>query len=192
MPKKSAPHRDGWIWELFRDMVGRFSTAGLLRKFVPETIVEVHVLCNYDPVSQIGTNGTHAPRRPEAPTHNNRGTAHALLSPRRSPNEKEGHRREPVEIKPVFIRYLKRGSSSDHGLHRCLTLQLEECQHRLLTRPHIARVGGGRLLPLPHADLHMHVWGHMHTAVTLRQRPKPTSYKHVLVRGRTSPRRDGI
>jgi hypothetical protein len=34
MPKKSAPHRDGWTWELFRDMVGRQSTAGLLRKFV--------------------------------------------------------------------------------------------------------------------------------------------------------------
>ena len=23
MPKKSAPHRDGWTWELFRDVVGR-------------------------------------------------------------------------------------------------------------------------------------------------------------------------
>jgi hypothetical protein len=34
MPKKSAPHRDGWTWELFRDMVGRPSTARLLRRFV--------------------------------------------------------------------------------------------------------------------------------------------------------------
>jgi len=34
MPKKSAPHRDGWTWELFRDMAGRPSTSGLLRKFV--------------------------------------------------------------------------------------------------------------------------------------------------------------
>jgi hypothetical protein len=34
MPKESAPRRDGWTWELFRDMVGRPSTSGLLRKFV--------------------------------------------------------------------------------------------------------------------------------------------------------------
>jgi hypothetical protein len=34
MPKNSTPHRDGWTWELFRDMAGRSSTAGLLRKFV--------------------------------------------------------------------------------------------------------------------------------------------------------------
>jgi hypothetical protein len=34
MPKKSAPHRDGWTWELFRDMAGRPSTSGLLMKFV--------------------------------------------------------------------------------------------------------------------------------------------------------------
>ena len=34
MPKKSAPHRDGWTWELFRDMAGRPSTTSLLMKFV--------------------------------------------------------------------------------------------------------------------------------------------------------------
>ncbi len=34
MPKKYAPHRDGWTWELFRDMAGRPSTANLLRRFV--------------------------------------------------------------------------------------------------------------------------------------------------------------
>ena len=34
MPKKSAPHRDGWTWELFRDMANRPRTADLLRKFV--------------------------------------------------------------------------------------------------------------------------------------------------------------
>jgi hypothetical protein len=34
MPKKSAPHRDGWIWELFKDMARRSLTTGLLRKFV--------------------------------------------------------------------------------------------------------------------------------------------------------------
>jgi hypothetical protein len=34
MPKKSAPHRDGWTWELFKDMAGRQSTAELLRRFV--------------------------------------------------------------------------------------------------------------------------------------------------------------
>ena len=34
MPKKSAPHRDGWTWELFRDAAERPSTAALLRKFV--------------------------------------------------------------------------------------------------------------------------------------------------------------
>ncbi len=27
MPKKSSPHRDGWTWELFRDVDGRPSTA---------------------------------------------------------------------------------------------------------------------------------------------------------------------
>ena len=34
MPKKSAPHRDGWTWELFRDAANRLFTTGLLRKFV--------------------------------------------------------------------------------------------------------------------------------------------------------------
>ncbi len=34
MPKKSAPHRDGWTWELFRDAASRPSTAAPLRKFV--------------------------------------------------------------------------------------------------------------------------------------------------------------
>ena len=34
MPKKSAPHRDGWTWELFRDMANRPRTADLLRTFV--------------------------------------------------------------------------------------------------------------------------------------------------------------
>jgi hypothetical protein len=34
MPKKSAPHRDGWTWELFRDAANRPSTAALLRKIV--------------------------------------------------------------------------------------------------------------------------------------------------------------
>ncbi len=34
MPKKSAPHRDGWIWELFRDVVGRETTSSSRRKFV--------------------------------------------------------------------------------------------------------------------------------------------------------------
>jgi len=34
MPKKSAPHREGWTWELFRDATNRPSTATLLRKFV--------------------------------------------------------------------------------------------------------------------------------------------------------------
>jgi hypothetical protein len=34
MPKKSAPHRDGWTWEQFRDVASRPSTAGLLRKFM--------------------------------------------------------------------------------------------------------------------------------------------------------------
>jgi hypothetical protein len=33
MPKKSAPHRDGWTWELFRDMAGRTKTCELLRTF---------------------------------------------------------------------------------------------------------------------------------------------------------------
>jgi hypothetical protein len=33
MPKKSAPHREGWTWELIRDMAGRPSTSGLLRNF---------------------------------------------------------------------------------------------------------------------------------------------------------------
>jgi hypothetical protein len=34
MPKKSAPHRDGWTLELFMGMDGRSSTVGLLRKFI--------------------------------------------------------------------------------------------------------------------------------------------------------------
>ncbi len=34
MPKKSAPHRDGWTWELFRDAANRPSTTALLRTFV--------------------------------------------------------------------------------------------------------------------------------------------------------------
>jgi hypothetical protein len=34
MPKKSAPHRDRWTWELFRDAPNRPSTTALLRKFV--------------------------------------------------------------------------------------------------------------------------------------------------------------
>jgi hypothetical protein len=34
MPKKSAPHIDGWTWELFMDMSNRPKTADLLRKFV--------------------------------------------------------------------------------------------------------------------------------------------------------------
>ncbi len=34
MPKKSAPHRDGWTWELFKDMASHPRTAYLLRKFV--------------------------------------------------------------------------------------------------------------------------------------------------------------
>ena len=34
MPKKSAPHIDGWTWELFRDMANRPRTADLLRTFV--------------------------------------------------------------------------------------------------------------------------------------------------------------
>ena len=31
MPKKSAPHKDGWTWELLRDAASRPSTAALLR-----------------------------------------------------------------------------------------------------------------------------------------------------------------
>jgi len=38
MPKKSAPHMDGWSWGFFRDMVGRPKTSELLR-----TIVELFV-----------------------------------------------------------------------------------------------------------------------------------------------------
>jgi hypothetical protein len=34
MPKKYAPMRDGWTWELFKDAASRTSTANLLRKFV--------------------------------------------------------------------------------------------------------------------------------------------------------------
>ena len=34
MPKMSAPHIDGWTWELFRDMASRPKTANLLRAFV--------------------------------------------------------------------------------------------------------------------------------------------------------------
>ncbi len=34
MPKKPAPYRDGWTWDLFRDVVERPSTAALLQKFV--------------------------------------------------------------------------------------------------------------------------------------------------------------
>ena len=34
MPKKSAPHRDRWTWELFKDMANRPKTADMLRKFV--------------------------------------------------------------------------------------------------------------------------------------------------------------
>jgi hypothetical protein len=34
MPNKSAPHKDGWAWELFRDMVGRLKIAELLRVFI--------------------------------------------------------------------------------------------------------------------------------------------------------------
>ena len=34
MPKKSAPMRDGWTWEVFKDAASRTSTANLLRKFV--------------------------------------------------------------------------------------------------------------------------------------------------------------
>ena len=33
MPKKSATHRDGWTWELLRDVAQRPSTASHLRKF---------------------------------------------------------------------------------------------------------------------------------------------------------------
>ncbi len=34
MPKKFAPHRDGWTWELFREVANRPSTANIPRKFV--------------------------------------------------------------------------------------------------------------------------------------------------------------
>jgi hypothetical protein len=34
MPKKSAPHRDGWTWAMYRDAADRPSAAFLLRKFV--------------------------------------------------------------------------------------------------------------------------------------------------------------
>jgi hypothetical protein len=34
MPKKSATHRDGWKWELFRDMANHPKTSRLLRTFV--------------------------------------------------------------------------------------------------------------------------------------------------------------
>ncbi len=34
MTKKSAPHRDRWTWELFRDMDGQPKTVDLLRTFV--------------------------------------------------------------------------------------------------------------------------------------------------------------
>ena len=34
MPKKSAPMRDEWTWELFKDAASHTSTASLLRKFV--------------------------------------------------------------------------------------------------------------------------------------------------------------
>ncbi len=34
MPKKPAPHRDGWTWELFKDMASRPKNAELLRTFV--------------------------------------------------------------------------------------------------------------------------------------------------------------
>ena len=34
MPKKCAPHRGGWTWELFKDMANRPRTADLLSKFV--------------------------------------------------------------------------------------------------------------------------------------------------------------
>jgi len=33
MPKHSATHRDGWTWELLRDVANRPSTAALLRRF---------------------------------------------------------------------------------------------------------------------------------------------------------------
>jgi hypothetical protein len=34
MPKKSAPHTDGWTLKLFRDMANRPKSADMLRKFV--------------------------------------------------------------------------------------------------------------------------------------------------------------
>ena len=34
MPKKYAPHRDDWTWELFKDMANRPKTADLPKKFV--------------------------------------------------------------------------------------------------------------------------------------------------------------
>jgi hypothetical protein len=42
MPKKSAPRRDGWTWELFRDMVGHASTTRLLKKFVDLSVNDIH------------------------------------------------------------------------------------------------------------------------------------------------------
>ena len=48
--------------------------------------------------------------------------------------------------------------------------RLEKCTHGLLTRPDMAGIGTGPILPLPDTDIHPHVWDTLRAPMALWER----------------------
>jgi hypothetical protein len=87
MSKKSAPMRDGWIWELFKDAASRTSSADLLKKIrgtlrewtPPEDLMDALILGDHDPLPQDRVNGTPFALRPKLTHDHHRRPANPIL-----------------------------------------------------------------------------------------------------------------
>ena len=69
-------------------------------------------------------------------------------------------------------------------------LRPEKRSHILLSRADLVGARERHVFPLPHPNLHLHVWQKLHSAVALRQRSGSTTNKHPMVRRRPTPRGD--
>ena len=147
MPKKSAPHIDGWTWELFRDLVNRPKTAELLRYFVelfvngklPKPLwkfLSTAIMIPFHKLAQIERDALEDPRL--RPINHHWSVALPLLSARSPKDEEDMHCRSPAFAQPAFIRDTGRCSDGHPGMHGRVEVQpgLVPPPNRLCKCPH--------------------------------------------------------
>jgi len=193
MPKKSAPHRDGWTWELFRDAANRPSTVALLRKFVelfvngmlPKGLwkyVSSTIMIPFHKLAQLERDLLSDPRpRPIAIGSmltrfscrsllrlNRTGLAERMLRSNQFSYGILGGVQQVILDCTVALQCKPTFLLGDFDLKNAHT----DCSRGLIWE----ELMNDTYFSLLDTYISMHAWGYVHPPVALRERPRPAPY----------------